>query len=236
MKNLKNILGVLFLVAITACDKEDDNIIEEEAKVPGEVLLIAPLQNQTCEEGIDVSDEISKVNFEWNEAENSEVYDLIITDPESGTEVASFQNLNATSRKVDLVKDKSYSWKVISKNLETPETGASETWNFYLVGDPQSNYAPFPAEIVKPEPSSSVELPDGKVVLEWSGADPDGNELTYTIYLDKVDGKQEPPEDLQNLSGTSVEVELEANETYFWRIKSFDGQNSSYSPVHYFKT
>ena len=236
MKNLKNILGVLFLIAITACDKDDDNIIEEKAKLPGEVLLIAPLQNQTCEEGIDVSDEISKVNFEWNEAENSESYDLIITDPESGTEVASFQNLNATSRKVDLVKDKSYSWKVISKNLETPETGASETWNFYLVGDPQSNYAPFPAEIVKPEPSSSVELSDGKVVLEWSGADPDGNKLTYTIYLDKVDGKQEPPEDLQNLSGTSVEVELEANETYFWRIKSFDGQNSSYSPVHYFKT
>ena len=236
MKNLKNILGVLFLIAITACDKDDDNIIEEEAKLPGEVLLIAPLKNQTCEEGIDVSNEISKVIFEWNEAENSESYDLIITDTESGTEVAAFKNLSSTSRKVDLVKDKSYSWKVVSKNLDTPETGNSESWNFYLVGDPQSNYAPFPAEIVNPEPSSSVELADGKVTLEWSGADPDGDELTYTIYLDKVDGKQEPKEDLQNLSGTSVEVELEANETYFWRVKSFDGQNSSYSPVHYFKT
>jgi hypothetical protein len=135
-----------------------------------------------------------------------------------------------------LVKDKFYTWKVISKNLDTPEAGNSETWNFYLVGDPQSNYAPFPAEIIKPEPSSLVELSDGKFVLEWSGADPDANPLTYTIYLDKVDGKQEPKEDLQNLSQTSVEVELDVNETYFWRVKSFDGQNSSYSPVHYFKT
>ncbi len=236
MKNLKNILGVLFLIAITACDKEDDNIIEEEAKVPGEVLLIAPLQNQTCEEGVDVSDEVSKITFEWNTAENSERYDLIITDPQSGAEVAYFKNLNATSRSVDLVKDRSYTWEVISKNSETTETGASESWNFYLVGDPQSNYAPFPAEIIKPAQSSSVELSDAKVVLEWQGADPDGDELTYTIFLDKVDGKQEPTEDLQNISGTSVEVELDANETYFWRVKSFDGQNSSYSPVHYFKT
>lgn len=236
MKNLKNILGVLFLVAITACDKEDDNIVEEEAKVPGEVLLIAPLKNQTCEEGIDVSDEVSKITFEWNTAENSEMYDLIITDSQSGTAVAHFKNLNATSRSVDLVKDRSYTWEVISKNSETTETGGSESWNFYLVGDPQSNYAPFPAEIIKPEPSSEVELSDGKFILEWSGADPDANALTYTIYLDKVDGKQEPKEDLQNLSETSVEVQLDANETYFWRVKSFDGQNSSYSPVHYFKT
>lgn len=236
MKNLKNILGVLFLIAFIGCDKDDDNIIEEEVKLPGEVLLIAPLKNQTCEEGIEVSDELSKITFEWNASENSETYDLIITDPENGNEVASFQNLKSTTRQVNLVKDQSYTWEVISKNSEAPETGKSESWNFYLVGDPQSNYAPFPAEILKPEQAASVELTDGKVTLEWEGADPDGNDLTYTIYLDKVDGEQEPPEEWQNLSGSSVEVEVDENETYFWRVKSSDGQNSSYSPVHYFKT
>ncbi|MFD2516904.1 hypothetical protein [Salinimicrobium flavum] len=236
MKNLKIILGVLFLIAFIGCDKDDDNIIEEEAKLPGDVLLIAPLKNQTCEEGLDVSDELSKITFEWNDSENTETYDLIITDPESGNEVVSFLNLTSPTRKVDLVKDKSYTWEVISKNSEATETGASESWNFYLVGDPQSNYAPFPAEILKPEQSASVELSDGKAVLEWQGADPDGNELIYTVYIDKVDGAQEPPEDLQNITGTSVEIELDENETYFWRIKSSDGQNSSYSPVHYFKT
>ncbi len=237
MKNLNIILGVLFLIAIISCDKDDDNIIEEEAKVPGDVLLIAPLKNQTCEEGVDVSDDLSKITFEWNGSENTETYDLIITDSESGNEVVSFLNLTSPTRKVDLAKDKSYSWEVIAENSETTETGTSEIWNFYLVGDPQSNYAPFPAEIRTPEQSASVELSDGKVVLEWQGADPDENdELTYTVYIDKVDGEQEPPEDLQNITGTSVEIELDENETYFWRIKSSDGQNSSFSPVHYFKT
>lgn len=236
MKNLKNILGILFLISIIACDKEDDNIIEEEVRAPGEVLLVAPLKNQTCEEGIDVSDEISKISFEWNESENTETYDLIITDSQSGIEVAAFQDLSSTSRKVDLVKDKSYTWEVISKNSESSEVGNSETWNFYLVGNPQSNYAPFPAEIITPAAASTVELSEGKVLLEWSGADPDQNDLTYSIYLDKVDGEQEPPEELQNLTETSVEIEIEENETYFWRVKSSDGQNSSYSPVNYFKT
>lgn len=237
MKKLKNIMGILFLIAIIACDKEDDNIIEEEAKIPGDALLIVPLKDQSCEEGIDVSDELSEITFEWNDSENTKTYDLIITDPETGNEVATFLNLTSTTRKVDLVKDKSYTWEVISKNSETTDTGTSESWNFFLVGDPQSNYAPFPAEIIMPEQSASVEISDGKVSLEWQGADPDKNdELIYTVYLDKVDGEQDPPEDLQNLTENSVEVELDANETYFWRIKSFDGQNSSYSPVHYFKT
>jgi hypothetical protein len=52
----------------------------------------------------------------------------------------------------------------------------------------------------------------------------------------KNEGQANPGEDLQNISETSVEVELDENETYFWRIKSSDGQNSSYSPVNYFKT
>lgn len=236
MKKLKTILSILFIIAVLACDKEDNTSIQEEAKVPGDVLLIAPLKNQTCEEGVDVSDDLSKITFEWNDADNTETYDLIITDSESGNEVASFLNLKSNTRKVDLVKDKSYIWKVNSKNSEAIQAGNSESWNFYLVGDPQSNYAPFPAEILKPVQSASIDLSEGKVVLEWEGADPDGNELTYTVYIDKVDGEQEPPEDLQNISGTSVEIELDENETYFWRIKSSDGQNSSYSPVHYFKT
>jgi len=236
MKKLINIIGVLLLIAIISCDKEDDTIIEEEAMIPKDAFLIAPLKDQTCEEGIDVSDDLSEITFEWDASENTETYDLVILDSESGIEVASFLNQRSTTKGVDLEKDKSYTWKVISKNSETTEIGTSESWNFFLVGDPQSNYAPFPAEIIKPEQSSSVELSEGKVILEWRGADPDENELTYTVYLDKIDGEQEPKEDLQNISETSVEVEVDENEIYYWRVKSSDGQNSSYSPVHYFKT
>lgn len=235
MKKLKHILGALILIAFFSCDK-DDETITEEVMIPGDALLIAPLKDQTCEEGVDISDEISEVSFEWNTSENTEFYDLIIIDAETGSEVAFYNNLQATTKEVDLAKDKSYTWKVISKNSQTTETGISESWNFFLVGNPQSNYAPFPADIISPAPSTSVNLDNGMLMLEWSGADPDGDALTYTVYLDKVDGEQEPSEELQDITEMTVEVQLEENETYYWRIKTSDGQNSSYSPVHYFKT
>ena len=235
MKQIKKILFAFILIAFFSCDK-DDNTISEEVLAPQDALLIAPLKDQTCEEGVDISDEISEVSFEWNTSENTEFYDLIIIDSETGREVSFFNNLQATTKSAELEKDKSYTWKVISKNSQTTETGTSESWNFFLVGNPESNYAPFPAAIISPSPSSSVDLNENMVILEWTGADPDGDDLSYTVYLDKIDGEQEPSEDLQNLTEMAVEVQLEQNETYYWRIKTSDGQNSSYSPVHYFKT
>ena len=236
MKKLKNILGVLILIGSFSCDKDDNTIVEQESVSPGDAILISPVKNQSCEEGIDISDDLSEITFEWNTSENTEFYDLIIIDAETGSEVAFYNNLQATTKKVDLAKDKSYTWKVISKNSQTTDTGMSESWNFFLVGNPQSNYAPFPADIISPAPSSSVNLDNGVFILEWSGADPDGDELRYTVYLDKVDGEQEPGENLRDLAEMTVEVQLEENETYYWRIKSSDGKNSSYSQIHYFKT
>ena len=71
---------------------------------------------------------------------------------------------------------------------------------------------------------STVTLSDGKATFTWEGTDPDsGDTLSYTVYVDKVDGKQTPASALTNLSAQTADVELDADTTYYWRVKSSDG-------------
>ena len=71
----------------------------------------------------------------------------------------------------------------------------------------------------------------------WEGSDPDsGDTLTYTLYVDATDGKQTPPSAQTGISAKTLDVALEAATTYYWRVKTSDGTNSSYSIVYSFKT
>ena len=106
-----------------------------------------------------------------------------------------------------------------------------------MAGDGVVNYAPFPAELKTPASGSTISLTDGKATFSWEGTDPDATDtLTYTLYVDTVDGKQTPSTSLSNLSDESVDVELDAATTYYWRVKTSDGTNASYSIVYSFKT
>ena len=51
-----------------------------------------------------------------------------------------------------------------------------------------------------------------------------------------VDGKQTPVATLSNLTFKTASVALEPATTYYWRVKTSDGTNSSYSIVYSFKT
>ena len=99
------------------------------------------------------------------------------------------------------------------------------------------NYAPFPADLKTPASGSTVTLSDGKATFTWEGTDPDSvDTLSYTVYVDTTDGKQTPTTALSNLSAQTADVELEAATTYYWRVKTSDGTNASYSIVYSFKT
>ena len=75
----------------------------------------------------------------------------------------------------------------------------------------------------------------GKVSFSWS-ENSQSNSMKYTLYLDKIDGKQTPSSEHTDLTAKTIDVALENGTTYFWRIKSFDGTNSSFSAVNTFKT
>ena len=203
---------------------------------PGKATLIAPANNKTCETGTSISDTQSTVSFSWNASASTNTYDVSIINLNKST-ATNKNGISSTSTTATLSKGVPYSWKVTSKNTQTTTTTPSDTWKFYLAGDGVVNYAPFRADLKSPASGSTVSRDDGKVTFTWDGSDPDSEDtLTFTLYVDKVDGKQTPPTSQTDLSVKTLNVALDAATTYYWRVKTSDGTNASYSIVYSFKT
>ena len=241
MKNPKNIsyyklLLILLMGAITvSCSKNDDDAEMINDAVPGVANLVLPQNNTECEVG-DVVANMAEVAFEWNEASDADRYDLMITNLAT-EEVTRRPNLTSTSIVVRLERGNPYTWRVVSKN-DGEETTASESSRFYVAGDPGSNNVPFPARLMSPASGEMVSPVDGRVMLEWEAAatDTDGDDLTYTLYVDTVDGDQEPPEERRDLTETSQEVEVDPNTVYYWHVETSDGRNTAISNTFSFRT
>ena len=204
---------------------------------PGAVTLTAPSNGEVCETGTSTSDTKSNVDFSWQASSNTSTYDLQVTNLNSSA-VVNKTGLTTINTTVELDKGQPYIWKVISKNTTTTQTGTSTSWKFYLAGPGIKNYAPFPADLKSPSSGSTVSRSsDGKVTFSWEGSDPDqGDELKYTLYVDKTDGKQSPSNELTNITSKTVDVSLDGASTYYWRVKTSDGTNSSFSIIYSFKT
>ena len=204
---------------------------------PGKATLTAPANNKTCESGTSVSATQSEVTFTWTASANTNTYDLKITNLNTST-ITNKTGLSTTTTKVTLDKGVPYSWNITSKNTSTTTSTASDTWKFYLAGPGITNYAPFPADLKSPKSGSTATRDgDGKVTFTWDGSDPDtGDTLTYTLYVDKTDGKQTPPSAQTNLTVKTLAVAVDAGTTYYWRVKTSDGTHSSYSLVYSFNT
>ncbi|WP_051286312.1 right-handed parallel beta-helix repeat-containing protein [Salinimicrobium terrae] len=240
MRNSINIYSVKLLLIFLmgsltiSCSKDDDAEIIAPL-TPGEAELVLPLNNTQCEIG-DVIANMAEVAFEWNEASDAEMYDLVITNLNT-QEVTLRPNLTTTSLVVRLERGNPYTWNVVSKN-SGEETTTSDSHRFYVAGEPGTNNAPFPATLVSPASGVTVSPVDGMVTLNWEAAstDIDGDPLTYTLFADKVDGNQEPPEEWKGLTVSSMEVEVEPNTIYYWRIETSDGKNTAFSNTLSFRT
>ena len=239
-------LYILSFVLIISCSEDDDDsgtttpaVTQQPAPAPtpqvptpGKSNLSAPENHEVCYEGEEVDDSNSEVIFSWDASSDTDSYDLVITNQET-SQSQTESGITSTSKAVTLATDVSYSWKVVSKANDTSDTTESDTWQFYLAGDGQENYAPFPATILSPTSGAAVDSNNGGITLSWEGNDPDeGDSLTYTIYLDEVDGLQDPIE--EDSSETELEVSVESGTTYYWRVKTSDGKSSSFTLVYSF--
>jgi len=205
---------------------------------PSAANLTAPANNKVCETGTSISDSQSNVSFSWAASANTSTYDLKITNLNTN-EITNKTGLTSTNTTVALSKGAPYSWQITSKNTQTTQTASSNTWKFYLAGETGvTSYAPFPADLKSPSSGATVERDtDGKVKLTWEGSDPDTSSgLKYTIYLDKTDGKQDPSDDHKDLNASELSVAVDADSIYYWRVKTTDGTNVSYSIVYSFRT
>ena len=223
-----SLIIVCFLISNCSSD-------ETTALIPEKALLISPAENYPCLTGDSVSESEIEVIFRWSPARNTDYYNLRITNLISN-EVINLTNIENTGATVVLEKGKPYSWSVSSKSDLVNDIGTSDINNFYVGGFESVTNAPVPVSLTQPDQGSNVIIGEGgKVSFSWS-ENSQNNSIKYTLYLDKIDGKQTPSSEYTDLTAKTIDVTLENGTTYFWRIKSFDGTNSSFSAVNTFKT
>ena len=152
---MKKSVFVFVLVMLVSCSKGSDSPEEETLPLnPTAPTLIYPNNNEPCLDAISLNDSQSQIAFNWNQSDNTDNYTLIITNLSTNDtqEIpVSFPPYTAT-----LSKAEPFAWKVRSNGVTGSTPAESDRWKFYLSGDAQTSYAPFPAELLTPQASSTV--------------------------------------------------------------------------------
>ncbi len=208
------LLGVLFV----GCKKKDP------PKPPGKAALVAPAKNSECSPIQSSGSNSSVVLFSWQAGTNAEIYELRVTNLNTGTvQTKSTKSLSDT---LPLEKGAPFSWLVISKNSSVAETVSSDSWFFFNPGS-ETTYAPFPAEIQEPAMGARVFMDiNNQVTLGWTGSDLDNDIVGYELYF----SLETPPTTLlaSPAPGTTTQkVDVSANMVYYWRVVTKDAEGNS---------
>ena len=230
MRKIALLFGGLFLIIIS-CTEEDPLPVD-----PGIAILISPINQETCFDGVSINDTQSNIEFNWFAASDAISYEIVV----SNLLTQSTQTYNASTNQttIALTRAEPYSWyvKSIGENGSTPSQ--SDLWRFYLAGESTINYAPFPSELISPRSGANV-TPDinNQIILNWSCSDVDGDLEKFDVYLDENDGSTLNTSIKYEQQDTSVEVEVANNSTYFWKVIAIDTNgNESSSGVYSFRT
>ena len=230
MRKIALLFGGLFLIIIS-CTEEDPLPVD-----PGIAILISPINQETCFDGVSINDTQSNIEFSWSVASDAISYEIIVSNLLTQSTQTYTANTNQTT--IALTKAEPYSWyvKSIGENGSTPSQ--SDLWRFYLAGESTINYAPFPSELISPRSGANV-TPDinNQIILNWSCSDVDGDLEQFDLYLDENDGSTLNTSIKYEQQDTSVEVEVADNSTYFWKVIAIDTNgNESSSGVYSFRT
>ena len=164
---------------------------------------------------------------------NADEYELVIRDIQTNLDIQL--NTFRTFSPVVLDRGKQYSWWVISKHNADQTFSKSRIWTFYLEGPQKSSHFPFPANLLNPKSNEQISLNDGKYIFIWESTDLDEDIIEYDFYLGT------DPDELtllaERLSLNSIELSLNPNQFYYWKVITRDSEgNVSSSPVEGFKT
>ena len=199
---------------------------------PEGAVLVFPLEDSECTTGVDITEDLSQVTFEWQPANNTDNYTLTVIN--LITNIPQTISTTSTSATLSIEKGAPFSWSVLSTNNESDETATSESWLFYNAGS-QTTYAPFPAQIRSPEAGSTVQATVNGVALSWTGADVEGDIETFEVYF----SENNPPETL--LISTDAETtetvgNVVSGQIYYWKVITIDAEgNRSDSGIFDFK-
>ena len=230
MKNYKYFTSFILLLLLVHCQKT------ELPADPGVASLISPVDKETCLDGVSINDTQSNVNFVWGSANDALSYELEIAN--LLTQSTQLYSSDTNELSIALSKAEPYSWLVRSIGETGTTTSVSDSWKFYLAGDAVVNYAPFPAELITPRSGANT-TPDinNLVILRWTADDVDNDLNRFEVYLDAIDGTTLNQEIEYLAEETQLEVEVENNTVYYWKIVAIDlNGNQSSSGVYTFRT
>ena len=228
MKVIK-LFVVCIAVFLIGCSEDKETPTPPEVKNPTKAKLLHPENNSECFTGTVVSETETEVLFQWEASENTNSYVLELKELETG----SIRTINtvATSQTIRIQRAMAYSWSVTSKGQTGSNSAQSETWRFYNVGEPQSSYPPFPAEVVSPTNGSSVN--EGGVILKWEASDIDDDIQNYTVLADTSN----PPSIVKGQTGAKqFQITVSSGAVYYWQVITTDKKgNTSNSQVFQFR-
>ena len=214
-------------ILVLGCKKK------EAPKPPESVNLTFPDKNSECTTGQDISATSSQVEFIWQASNNTETYELIVTNLSNNNK----QDIttSVTSAKLPLEKGAPYAWVVISKNTKVIETATSETRQFYNSGF-ESTYAPFPALIIEPKMGTSVFKDiNNDVTLEWVSGDVDNDIVGYDLFFSAANPPTVLLSDVEP-NVLSANVGVTSDTVYYWRVVTKDSEgNTSDSGIFEFR-
>lgn len=219
---------IFIAILLFGCKKNDP------PQVPDATSLIFPERSSECTTGIELNSTTSEVEFRWQTAQNTDTYELRVTDVMANT--SQRIEVAAQSARLPLHKGALYSWQVATKNDDVEEVVLSEEWQFYNAGA-QTTYAPFPASINAPISGTSVNRnTNNQITLNWTGADIDNDIMEYEVYL----STENPPVDLLqtlSVSTSRLNVDVTPNTVHYWKVITRDREgNTSDSGIFDFRS
>jgi len=129
-------------------------------------------------------------------------------------------------------KASSGDWKLVITDPYQGDTGTLYNWQLELCSMTTGNHAPrIP---YNPIPANGATNVSTGATLYWSGGDPDGNPVTYTVAF----GTSNPPPVVNpNVASTSYNPgPLVYNTPYYWQITATDGLSTTVGSIWSFKT
>lgn len=222
---MKKIIGLLLITMLAAsCKKGSSGGSDDGGSTPAPqaALLTAPLKDQVCTTGADITDTTSSIAFNWQSAQGANSYELTVKN--LLTQAVVTKTVQGTELEVTLSKNTPYSWYVTSKANNAKATTKSEVWKFYNAGNGMVVYAPYPAEILAPTYGQHVTTTNGKIKLSWKGSVASGKIAAYSVYF----GPSTNPELFRaNITDSFVDdVAVSANTTYYWHVVTGDSNGN----------
>jgi hypothetical protein len=153
-------------------------------------------------------------------------WDVYFGNTSTPEQVAS--NVAANSYDVQVTTGGTYYWQVKTTDANNVRS-ESPVWEFVVNSNPNVPSGPVPD-------SAAVDV-SCTATLEWNATDPEGDELTFDLYLDKTTPPAATAGSGLPGAGYTITTALNANTDYYWKVVTHDPYGGvSESPIWKFTT